>query len=140
MSEEKAPNPKELQDIDFVRGIFYSSTKILGPSLIFKRYDTRLHRAMAESYKTLLLIADTSELDVNFSIQPDPIHGDSLVLEEVFSFLIGIRELQYTDESDRWLKFEADESRVDDVIGQLPGTPELYDEICHVFLRAWRNQ
>jgi hypothetical protein len=96
--------------------------------------DRRFDRALAAVYQTLLTISEASDLDIDFQISPDPIHGDSSVIQAALSVAVQGRVVGRINPSFRRLHIKLDRERANRLIDRLPGGPSLYNRLTEEFL------
>ena len=96
--------------------------------------DRRFDRALAAVYELLLSTIEASDLDVDFQISPDPIHGDSSVIQEALSVAVQGRVVGRINPTFRRLHIKLGRERAIRLLGKLPGGASLYEKLTDSFL------
>jgi hypothetical protein len=101
--------------------------------------DTRFDEAVAAAYDELVRTAG-EDLDIDFEVIPDPVHGDSAVVQDALTVAIESRLAGRVNPSFRRVRVTADDAWATILLSELPGGPELYGRLTLTFLQRYKSQ
>ena len=102
--------------------------------------DRRFDRAVATVYETLTGLDDAKDLDIDFQISLDPIHGDSAVVQQALSVAVQGRVVGRVNPSFRRLHIYLTDERSRRLLTRLPGGRGLYAKLTDIFLERFDNR
>lgn len=123
---------------DFVTGIL-AALAIQGRTVL-DGVDRNFDESMAEAYRTL--VADTSldDLDIDFQISPDPIHGDSSVIQEALTVAVQGRVVARVNPTFRKIRIVLRNDRAKRLLDRLPGGESLYGRLADEFWARYTSE
>ncbi len=118
---------------DFVTGILAGLT-LRGWSQVDVT-NRRFDQVLTSLYEYLASRAEELGLDLDFQISPDPIHGDSAVIDEALSVAVQGRVVGRVNPSFRRLRLYLSEDRARRLLDLLPGGPTLFSDLTDRFIQ-----
>ena len=116
---------------DFMTGIL--AALALREHRVLDGVDRKFDESMAAAYRLLVDEADEA-IDVDFQIAPDPVHGDSTVVQESLSVAIQGRIASRLNPTFRNIRITVDSDRAHRLLDRLPGGDDLYSKLADAFL------
>jgi len=126
-----------LTAVDFMTGILAALS--LRGERVLDLNDTRVDEAFAAVYQEVLDRADAIDLDVDFQIIPDAVHGDSTVVQDAIREAIASRLVGRINPSFRRIKITIDPEWAQLLTAELPGGQELYAQLAVSFVDHYRR-
>jgi hypothetical protein len=123
--------------VDFMTGILAGLA--LRGERVLDLNDTRVDEAFAAVYQEALDRADEKDLDVDFQIIPDSIHGDSTVVQDAIREAVAARLVNRINPSFRRIRITIDPAWAEALTADLPGGGELYRNLAARFLLHYRG-
>lgn len=116
---------------DFVTGIL-SALALDGDRRTLDRVDHDFDEAMADAYRHLVDL-QPEHLNVAFQVEPDRIHGDSVVIQDALTVAISGRIVRRLNPSFRKVEIVVAQERAQRLLSDLPGGADLYRELADRF-------
>ena len=121
--------------VDFMTGILAGLA--LRGERVLDLSDTRFDRALASAYDELL--ESDQDLDVDFQVIPDRMHGDSTVAQDAITAAIESRLAGRVNPTFRRIRITADQEWANQLADTLPGGRDLYIQLTDKFLQAYKG-
>lgn len=139
MAETPSAPREKMTASDFVLGVTHSAAVLKGGRIgLNLGNDWRTtHTAYASVFDELEQSADEKNIALRFRIRPHYMHGDSQELNKQLSLLLS-RQLLESWTQDPILTYDA-ENLGADVLSELPGTPDLYEQLGKSLLEKLTN-
>lgn len=121
---------------DFVTGIF--AVLAVQGHRVLDGVDRLFDESMAEAYRFLVDEYADASLDVDFQVNPDPLHGDSTVIQDALMVAIQSRVVARINPTFRRVRIILPPERAQGLLNKnLPGGMSLYEKLAEKFLHHY---
>lgn len=130
---------KYLMAHDFLGSIIHRMALRSDGKFVFNIHDIKLHAAFKKTYNYLVDKAENIDIELEFTIQPDRVHGDSQTVSEELKWLSYFGMVQGYNGSYSRLIYDASHPSAQ-MYGQSAYlSSELADELTDVFTTAYQS-
>lgn len=123
--------------VDFLTGILAGAA--LRGETALDLGDTQVDQALAAAYDELLEREEVEDLDIDFQIIPDRMHGDSTVVQDAITAAIQSRLAGRVNPRFQRVQITIDKSWAQTLTEELPGGRQLYIDLAATFLAEYRG-
>jgi len=122
---------------DFFTG-FFAALAAETPEQIY-RCDEKFDQAIAAAFQKFVAACRSRNLEVTFSIRPDPIYGTSAVVQEGVAGALRRALISFFNPTFQRFKLLPGPEEAQAILKFTPGGPALYEELAKDFLKQHQN-